>query len=241
MKTSTLRRGALTLTLIAAVLLIGIIPVGAQSADPALIDVVAGAFENTLARSSIHVQAQTATESSGGQVGGGQSGGFQSTGSAAYDLARTAEGWNLSGSRTTSSATPNGAFATTTAIILLDGVVYRRVEGGAGFGPPAGGAADSSAAASTMPEGWIEVGAQEDAQGGGRGGMIDAGDALGVLLLPISAESVTSLVELSGDTLEGQAMRIFQVTLDPQAVIESGLSGLTGGGFAGGGFAGGGF
>ncbi|MBL8134540.1 MAG: hypothetical protein JNL42_21960 [Anaerolineae bacterium] len=236
MKTSALRRGTLALSLIAAALLIGIIPVGAQSADPALIALVAGAFETTLARSSMHIQSQTATESAAGQGGG-----FQSTGSAAYDLAQTADGWNLSGSRTTSSATPNGAFETTTAIILLDGVVYRRVEGDAGFGPPTGGTADSGAAAPTTPEGWAEVGAQEDVQSGGRGGMIDAGDALGVLLLPISAESVTSIAELPGDTLEGQAMRIFQVTIDPQAVIESGMSGLMGGGFAGGGPGAGGF
>ncbi|MBK8027119.1 MAG: hypothetical protein IPK19_38460 [Chloroflexi bacterium] len=224
----------LALTLIAAVAMVGGIATNASAqagADPALVMLIGTAFENTLARSSLHVQVQSITERSGGQ----ENAGIQSSSNAAYDLAKSADGWNVSGSRTSSSTTPAGAFESTTELVILDGVVYMKTDGAGQFpgGPGGQGSADGTGAAAEVPTGWFEVSAPTDAAadsgpaGGFRGGL-GANDALGTLALPVSAASALAVAELPGDTIDGQAMRVFQVTLDAQAVIDSGASGPVG-------------
>jgi hypothetical protein len=61
-----------------------------------------------------------------------------------------------------------------------------------------------------------------------------ASTLVGSLALPINAESVTALSELPADTIDGQSMRVFQLTLDPAAVIESSAAGLLNAGMMGG-------
>lgn len=231
---------------ILSLLLISLFLVGtvsAQSADTALVGAAVAAFEQTLGSTSLHIEAQTITDRGGSQQG--------STGS--YNAVQGASGWNVSGSQTTTLTMQGNTMETTTSVIVLDGTVYMLVEGGmAMFTPPNGdGAAGGGAtpAETTLPEGWYiasspDTATTTDATTPMRGGQQDASSqisrALGALMLPVTAEAITAISELPGDTINGQAMRVLQISLDPQAVIDSGsaLLNMGGGGFPGSGFAG---
>lgn len=203
--------------------------VSAQSPDLALVNSAASAFENTLSRSSFRIESQSITE-----LSRGQNTSFQQSGTSGYDVARTETGWNVSGSSTTSMTTPNGSFDSTISLIVIDGAVYIKNDGGAGFAPP--GASETESA----PEGWFEVGANSpDSQTPNQlfaGTTMNADSALGALLLPISAESVTAIAELPADTIDGQSMRVIQLSLDSQVVLDSGAAALFSGGMGRGGF-----
>lgn len=224
----------LATALLALIVMVG--AVGAQSADPALVGAAVAAFEQTLDSTSLHIEAQTITDLGGSQQG--------STGS--YNAAQGASGWNVSGSQTTSITMQGNSMEATTSVIVLNGTVYMLVDSGMATFAPAGGdgAAGDTGGATVVPEGWFVASApttvnEETTRRSGQDASTQISRALGVLMLPVTAETIMAISELPGDTIDGQAMRVLQISLDPQAVIDSGSALLSAGGLGGiGGFGG---
>lgn len=228
--------------------LLGLSVVSAQNnVDSALLILVSQAVDQTRAVNSLRVETQTRIEISG--MPQGMSFGQQET--SAFALVRAADGWDASGSRTTSVTLPNGAVEFTTETVLLDGTLYLRVGempalGGAGMTPPGG---QAPAETPQLPEGWFDASAllaEGDGLAGGigLGAALESDNLLGTLALPVDIASVTALAELQPTTINGQTMRVFQLTLDAQAVLDSEAAGLLNADFGGdmaGGFPGGGF
>ncbi|NWG16195.1 MAG: hypothetical protein HXY41_06125 [Chloroflexi bacterium] len=192
-----------------------------SSADPALLQIVTQAFEKTRASASLHIERQSIIEITGAQQS------LSQQESASYDAAQGAKGWNLAGKQTSTFTLQDIEIASTIETVILDGVVYLRLTGQrGGF---LSGARQDTQNAPSQPEGWFEASQLSAGQGAppaGRSGMASADNALGILLLPVSADSALTITELPTDTISGQAMRVFQVTIDPQAAIEAGFGGL---------------
>ncbi len=206
-------------------------------ADPTVVDTVVQAFEQTRARTSLHVTAQSLTERSGGEGGFG---GGQQQGQAQWDVSLAADGsWNLSGSQSTVIQMGDNQMQNTIQYIVLDGVTYINLDG-AQMGQLSGQNDQT-----TLPHGWFELSADGTDQTAGLPLMSATGNvsaqALAGLLFPMSAESITAISALPDDTIDGQAMHVYQISLDAQAVIDSDASVLLRGssGFGGGGFGGG--
>lgn len=203
--------------------------VSAQSAvDPALLDYVASAFAQTAAVDSLHIEAQSLTETAAAQ---GST--FGAVIASSYDLVRSGDAWNVSGKQTTTSDTPNGSFESVTETIVIDGTIYMRIQrsGDATNAAPQGGQA--------LPEGWFDLSAlQTDAQGQGQPGVgaflgregSPSSSLLSALLAPVTADSLTALSELPSDAIDGQTMRVFQVSFDSQAILVSDAASLVRGG-----------
>lgn len=210
---------ALVLTVFSAV------AVNAQEVvDAAQLDAIIAAFEDTRAVSSLHLEAQSQTEISG--LPAAIAAGMQNA--EIFDLAKSGEVWNAAGTRTISVTLPTGAIEITAETVLLDGAAYVRLSG-----LPA-------EMGQNVPEGWFDTAALAD--DAGQVPFVNGADAnllLGSLGFPVNAESVIALSELAGDTIDGQAMRVFQLTLDPAAVLESDAAGLLNAGMGGGLFMGG--
>ncbi len=207
----------------------------AQSAvDPNLLNDVASAFAQTAAVDSLHLESQSLTETATGQDTS-----FGAVLASSYDLVRSSEAWNLSGSQTTDTTTPNGSFQSVTEMIVIDGTVYMRIQREG----DAANAAPGNANGFSLPEGWFDLSAlQADGQGQPGAGAFLGGAAgglpnslLDVLLVPVTASGVVALSELPADAIDGQAMRVFQVTFDSQAILDSDAASLARGaaGFAG--------
>lgn len=223
------------ITLVAALILtVGVFSAAHAQSDPALVDTVVQAFEQTQASTSLHVATQSLTERSGGEAGFG--GGSQQ-GQSAWDLALAADGsWNLSGSMSTVLQMGDNQLQNTIEYIMVDGVSYINLDGAQIGQIP--GQADQV----TTPQGWIELSADGTDQAAGFPMLGAAGNlsaqALGGLLLPMSATSITAISVLPDDTIDGQTMHVYQISVDAQSVIDSDASALLRGGF-GGGFGGG--
>ncbi|MFN8530666.1 MAG: hypothetical protein U0670_18835 [Anaerolineae bacterium] len=229
----------------------------AQTVDSALVDTVAGAFAATSASTSLHINTQTAVSRTGGFGGEGA----EQQNSASFDLAIGASGWNVSGSRTTITSFNSNQVQSTVQIAVVDGVVYANLDGFAGlaggFGQPPGGDANGNAngqlpqppdgaGLTDLPQGWFAVGADANPIVSQLIGADLATRLLAELQLPITTGSVTAISALPDDTIDGQVMHIYQVTLDTQAVLDSGANlvfdnvrGGVPGGFGEGGFRGG--
>ena len=211
------------LSLLAIAVLVAVVPASAQDAvDPAAVDAVAAALAATQSQSSLHLNTQVFTESNRGT----DQAGISQQDVLVFDLAPMADGWNLAGSQTTSAATPMGAMDTVSDIIVLDGTVYLRLTSGGGESGGFGG---------MFPEGWFTLDSLEQNAGGqGRFGGFDATSVVnrivGPLLLPVTADSVLGASELPADQIDGQAMRVIQITLDSQALIDSTASAMLGAG-----------
>lgn len=194
--------------------------ISAQTAvDAAAVDSLAAAVAATLGQSSLHVTAQTFSES--GSPNGGQGGITQET-VQSYDLAAAGDSWNLAGTLTSTSATEMGTMDNTTDVVVLDGVTYMRLTSSGG---------DNTGISGAFPEGWFTLESLgQTASGPGRFGGFDSsafvGRALGLLSLPLTTGSVTAISELADDTIDGQAMRVVQVTADSQALLDSAASAL---------------
>ncbi len=215
----------LALALVGA-LAVGQIGLAQEAVDPAALADVAVAFESTRSVESLHLMSQSLTESSGGANGFDLS--LQLT--QEFDLARTESGWNASGSLVTSSTLPMiGAIELTSEIISIDGVTYARFTD-----LPEGLPLE-------LPQDWVDMEQFTAEQGGLPFGPSD-NQLLAMLLLPLDEQSVTAITALPADTIDDQAMSVYQITLDPAAVLESeaasllnvglgaGLGGLPGGG-----------
>lgn len=218
-----MKRFTLRLAALIALLLIGIQTAAAQDApDPALLDAIATAFENTRTASSLHVVSQSLTESAGGEFS------LSSQQTLEADLVQTEEGWNVQGSLISAMTLPFGEFELTTEIIVVDGVTYLR------FGEaPEGMPLD-------LPTEWVDLETFSAAQGQG-GGMIggagltaSADQFTSFLGLPITPEIVTGITPLADDEIDGQVMQVYQLTVDSAALLESEAATLVNVGIGGG-------
>lgn len=223
--------------------LAGILPASAQSSiDPQLQGVLQTAFTNMLFETSMTLTTNSSTETADAQAAGTPA--RQSSGK--FQLAATATDWNISGSETT---TINGAFggagdASATAepatisldFVMVDGKSYVRFT------------SVPEAMQQNLSSDWTEVGQGQGGQNGqnGRGGFAGAFTSsqqiTAALYLPLDATSVTALTEAPADTIDGQAMRVFQISFDPQALANTqaaplvrGVGGFSGGRGTGGG------
>ncbi|MDX2161425.1 MAG: hypothetical protein SF162_08890 [bacterium] len=201
----------------------------AQSVDPALLDVVTTAFTETAAVASLSIQSQTVTETEG--LPQGFQIGQQETVSA--QLARSGDDWNLTRTSTTVLTTPQGETRIASELIVVDGVTYIRFSEA------------PEAMADGLPTTWANAADLALGDGGAADALVSA-DPLGELSLPIDAAAILSLTELQSADMDGQPMRVIQVSLDPAAILESeaaalvtGAAGGLGGGMGAGGFPGG--
>jgi hypothetical protein len=218
-----------------ALLASGVITVSAQNAvDPASLDYVVKAYANTLASTSLHIESQSQTQSADQQQGAGL--GQKSTSS--FDAAKTADGWNINGSRTTAITTQNGEVDIQMDTIVVDGKLYLQVSGMPQFQQQ-----DQNAAPPAVPQGWFDP-AQLEASGqrvpgvGNTDPKTTVQTLLDALNLPVDGKSVTALKELPADKIGDQSMRVFQLTLDPAIILQSDAAALLRGGGFGGGFGG---
>jgi hypothetical protein len=200
------------------------IAVGATSAqstvDASTVDTLAAAVAATLAQSSLHGEAQTYSEAS--SPDGSAAGVTQQT-VQSFDLVAAGNTWNLVGMTTSTSATPMGTLESTTDMVVLDGVTYLRLTNTGG---------DTNMGLSGVaPEGWFTLDSLVSESGGqGRFGGIGTTSfverALGPLNLPLTTNSVTAVGDLADDAIGGQAMRVVQITVDSQALLDSPASAL---------------
>ncbi|GEM_PF-3074803 len=218
----------LSLITLVGLLILSITAAQAQSAvDPALVETTIQAFDQTRASTSLHIDMQRLIRIEGTAFGGNQ----QS--SASWDVVQTAAGWNLSGSQTSLFSLGDMTNESTIRYIVVDGVTYLNLDdmqfNGAVMqgNPPQGTPADQPAGAmpfdGEIPEGWFTLEADSADQPLPMLGATDnlVQQAFGALLFPISGDSISSISEIAGDTIDGQAMRVLQITLDSQAVIDS--------------------
>jgi hypothetical protein len=205
-------------------LTMGIGYAGAQDAvDPALLTPVEAALESTRALDSLRISTQSLTESSA------QFGDLSIQNRSEVDLVRAEsdEEWNASGSISLTSELPViGTLDIGAEMVRLDGVTYVR------FGEL------PDALPLELPEAWTAT--DELESNGGILPLPTTPDALlGALLLPIATDSVTAIAALPDDEIDGQTMRVTQISLDPALLLESDAADLllvdgSRGGFGGG-------
>lgn len=184
--------------------------VSAQDVDPALVEVVSTAFAQTASVDSLNVESRSMSEVSG--LPEGLSFGQEMTRTAS--LVRAGDAWNFTSTSTSTSTTPQGELNIVSEIVRIDDVTYIRFTDA-----PAELGAD-------LPTVWTD--AAELATTNGLG-VLNVDELIGEFSLPITAESVTSINELATDTIDGQTMRVIQITLDPQTVLDSEASALVSG------------
>jgi hypothetical protein len=193
---------------------------------------------------TLAVSSMTITQRSQTEITLGQGMTLTQTGEAQFVLAKGMDGWNVQASTTSSTTTPMGALAMTNEFILLNSRLYARLgempqlQGGQGnvLQGAGGQLAD-------LPEGWFEVTQEGEDAAPVANISVDAAAFLDALALPLDAETVVSLNEIAPDTIDGQDMRVIQVTVDAEAVANSdaasllraGLGGVLGGQMAQGG------
>jgi hypothetical protein len=222
-----------------ALLVSGVITVSAQDAvDPASLDYVVKAYANTLASTSLHIESQSQTATQDQQQG---TPGFGQKQTASFDASKTTDSWNVNGSRTIAITTQNGEIDVQIDTIIVDGKLYMQISGMPQFGQQQD---QTQNAAPTVPQGWFDP-AQLDASGqrvpgvGNTDPQTTIQTLLDALNLPVSGQSVTALKELPADNIDGESMRVFQLTLDPAVILQSDAAGLLRGALGGfGGFGG---
>ena len=240
-----MKKRILLFGLILALLVVAIVPASAQSSvDPTLLSFVQSAFTNTLAVNSLSVDVKSSTDTSGLGNGGGF-GGFGANRTASYELAsNTSDDWNVSGTTTIiptasnateeANATPVDT-TTTEEIRIVDGKTYIRFT-----------EIPQRMQQQNPPADWVDVATLPPPAQGTFGGNFatsapTANQILSALSLPVDSTGVTAITEQAADTIDGAAMRVFQITLDVDALLKSDAAAslLGGGGFGRGGFGGG--
>jgi hypothetical protein len=207
----------------------------AQGADAALLAVVTDAVDKTLAVSSMAISQRSQTEITLGQ---GMT--LTQASEAQFVLAQGLDGWNAQGSTSSTTSTPVGALEITSEVILLNNRLYARLGETPQLQGAQGNLLQGAGAQQELPEGWFEVTAQSGAGTADQAAVpnveisADAAAFLDALALPLDAQTVLSLNEITPDTIDGQAMRVVQVTVDAEAVASSeAASLLSAGGFGG--------
>ncbi|MEO8611360.1 MAG: hypothetical protein ABI690_25915 [Chloroflexota bacterium] len=226
------KRIVIPLLLMGCLTIWGVVPTFAQSTvDPQLLNTLKTAFDNTKAATSMTVSVDATT------VRDGQTDTTPArTETDALQMAANATGWDVSGSRTTVSNVPANAAnntaaatqTTTTEFIVVDGKTYIRFT-----------AIPDSMTQQNLPKDWVaadQLGRGQGGQGQGGGRLLGNFTSEGSLLLPVDSTSVTAVSEGQADTLDGQNMHVYQLTLNPTAVANSDAASLLTAAFGGGGF-----
>lgn len=192
-------------------LALGVGIAGAQEVvDPALLTPVEAALESTRALDSLRISTQSLTESSA------QFGDVSIQNSSTLDLVRADadSAWNAVGEINLMSELPViGTLNLSAEVVRLDGVTVVR------FGEL------PQVLPFELPQTWTTT--DELEAGGGLLPLPMTPQALiGALNLPITADAVTAIAALPDDEIDGQAMRVTQISLDAAAVLESDAAGL---------------
>lgn len=184
--------------------------VSAQEADLSLIEQVSSAFAQTASMSSLTLESRSVTEAEGLPAGFDLS--QQSLRTAL--LIRSGETWDISSSDTSITGTPQGEMRITSETITVNGVTYIRftelpdtIETG-------------------FPVVWTDTATLVTEEPATLSETNNADNILGELALPVTAESVSAASLLADDAIDGQTMRVIQLTLDPASVLESGAAAL---------------
>jgi hypothetical protein len=203
--------------LVTAVLITGVVSAGAQdTVDAQKLDYVAKAVQKTLAATSLHIESQSKTEISGAPQGAGFG---QEQVETAY-LAKVEQGWDASGSRSMIMTLPNNQMKITMEYVLTGGKAYLRFTD------------VPDALKGNLPSDWADAetmarqgASAQGSSGQAPGASLDSATLstalLGPLNLTFDSKSVTALQELTADTIDGQSMRVFQLTMDSAAVLAS--------------------
>lgn len=206
-----------TLVLVTA-LTLGQITLAQEAVEPESLADVAAAFENIRDVTSLHMVSQSLTESSDGANGSA----FSTQQTQEFDLARTDDGWNAAGSLMTSITLPIGVLELGAEIISVDGVTYVRFNQ-----VPEGIPLD-------LPQDWVDLERFTAGHGTNSGRPLNGNLPLGIssdqllapLMIPVNSQSVTQITVLPSDEIDGQTMRVYQIAVDPAAVLESDASSL---------------
>ena len=139
-----------------------------------------------------------------------------------FQLQKTDDGYNAAGTLQNNTSmnmaggvggTPGRAF--TIEFITLDGKSYIRFDMGDTTNNPA-----ASAMASIFPDGWVEAGADST-----NPLLASYGPDMlkGIYNLNVSVDtaSVWSIEESAGENMDGQAMRVFDITYNPETYFQS--------------------
>ena len=206
-----------TLVICCILIIAATLPARAQdSVDPQLLNTVQTAFTNLLNQSSFTQNTTSTTE-----FPDTLNGAVTNQGSASYQLAAAANGWNISGTQTTTISAPPGGNISDTAttsmeLVIVDGISYIRFT-----------AVPEFMQSRNLPQVWTALDQSQEQR---FAGMKTSSEEVTVALnLPLDASGITALTETAADTIDGQAMRVFQITFDSQAVMNSGASSLIGG------------
>lgn len=201
-------------------LLVGVFSVGAQGlseGEMAALADVSAAFEAFLELESYtSAMEQTITQDMSLNMGGRTlqfSNTISQTGTSV--IQNTEDGFNMSGKLEQLITQNMGAGAQemgwTLDLIVVDGVLYGRVDNAKGM------------FATMAPEGWINV--NED----GADSPIFAGISIEViqqtygLTYPLNEETVISITKLEDEELNGRVMRVFDISYNIDALLESGM------------------
>ena len=223
-----MKKFTLFLILIVASLAAGSLSIASaqSSVDATLLSFVQTAFKNTSAATSLEVDVNALSSN----LAAGKT-------TATPTLQRTSSfqlmsdgngGWNITGHQTfgppvPANATPEANATdnnTTLEMVVLGGKTYIRYT----EIPP-------RMTPQNPPPNWTDT-ASLPAGTAFAGGTPTAKDILTLLSVPLDATSVTSLNEQAADTIDGMAMRVFQITLDTQKVMDSDAAGVLNTGLA---------
>ncbi|MDX2137101.1 MAG: hypothetical protein SF123_03330 [Chloroflexota bacterium] len=179
-----------------------------ETIDPALLTPVETALESTRALDSLRIHTQSLTETSA------EFGDVSIQTESEMNLVRTEADWNAAGTIGVIGELPViGTLDISGEVVLIEGTTYVR------FGDLPDGLPIE------LPQTWTTTDTLETS-----GGFIPlpttADGLLGVLNLPITAETVTAIAALPQDEIDGQTMTVTQVSLDPAAVLESDAASL---------------
>ncbi len=205
-------------------LTLGQVTLAQEAVDLEVLTEITTAFENTQNVTSLHMVSQSLMESSGGNNGMA----LTTEQTQEFDLVRTEAGWNAMGSITSSANTPIGAFELGMEVISVDEVTYGRFNQ-----IPEGLPLE-------LPQEWVNLD-ELTTEEGNLPLATSIEQLIAPLMLPLDATAVTQMSVLPSDEIEGEPMRVYQVTLDAAAVLDSeaasllNVGGATGfGGFPGG-------
>ncbi|HVU15055.1 MAG TPA: hypothetical protein VHD90_27465 [Phototrophicaceae bacterium] len=213
------------LILIFSISLVAVFPTSAQAGpDPTLVTFIQTAFQNTLAVSSLAV---TADGISANMAAGQTTGTPTLERMSSYQLSMSGGAWNMTGTQSfgppASAATPEanatpeaateqaltGANVTTLQEVILDGKTYIRYT-----------AIPQRMETQNPPPNWTDTSTLPSGTTFA-GGIPTADQVLQLLALPISTTSITNLSEGTATTMDGTSMRVFNVTMDVQSVLNS--------------------
>lgn len=219
-------------------LMVMVMPTVAQNQltpdQQASVDVVSSALDGLkmLDTYTIHSEQTISTQMSMAAAGTGAGMSTEISQISDFQVQKTGDGYNAAGTfqHTLSMNMPGAAgnmagapgTAFTLKVVTIDGKTYIRFDLGDAASNPA-----ASMMASMFPSGWVEAGAE-----GGSPLLASFGPEMlkGLYDLSLSVDtiSVWSIEESAGEEMDGQAMRVFDISYNPETYFQSGaLEALT--------------